>query len=79
MTATTTTLRVVEAHARYYKRTWRGSVISTFASPLFTLLAMGMGLGGLVDEQGGPCGVPYLTWLAPGLLARCSTIGCSSE
>lgn len=69
MTATTSTLRVVESHARYYKRTWRGSVISTFASPLFTLLAMGMGLGSLVDRQGGPGGVPYLTWLAPGLLA----------
>lgn len=65
----TTTLRVVEAHARYYRRTWRGSVISTFASPLFVLVAMGVGLGSLVDNQGGPGGVPYLVWLAPGLLA----------
>ncbi len=67
--AATTTLRVVEAHARYYRRTWRGSVISTFASPLFTLMAMGMGLGSLVDQAGGPGGIPYLSWLAPGLLA----------
>ncbi len=63
------TLRVVEAQARYYRRTWRGSVISTFASPLFVLVAMGIGLGSLVDNQGGPGGVPYLQWLAPGLLA----------
>ncbi|HUO45207.1 MAG TPA: ABC transporter permease [Acidimicrobiia bacterium] len=61
--------RVIEAHARYYRRTWRGSAISTFASPLFVLVAMGIGLGSLVDSQGGPGGVPYLVWLAPGLLA----------
>ena len=48
-----TALRVVEAHARYYRRTWRGSVISSFAVPLFTLVAMGTGLGRLVNDSGG--------------------------
>lgn len=67
----TAALRVVEAHARVYRRTWRGSVISTFLSPVFYLLAMGVGLGSLVDKGPGAAslGVPYLTWLAPGLLA----------
>jgi lipooligosaccharide transport system permease protein len=60
-------LRVVEANARVYRRTFRGSVISTFLTPMLTLLAMGVGLGSLIDE--GPCGVPYLDWLGPGLLA----------
>jgi lipooligosaccharide transport system permease protein len=64
-----TTFRVIEAHARYYRRTWRGSVISTFAAPLFVLVALGIGLGSLVDDRGGPGGVPYLAWVAPGLLA----------
>lgn len=64
---TTSALRVVEGHARTYRHTWRGSVISTFASPLFVLVAMGIGLGNLVTD--GPGGVPYLVWLAPGLLA----------
>ncbi|HKX74750.1 MAG TPA: ABC transporter permease [Acidimicrobiia bacterium] len=63
----TSALRVVEGHVRTYRHTWRGSVISTFASPLFVLVAMGIGLGRLVDD--GPGGVPYLVWLAPGLLA----------
>jgi lipooligosaccharide transport system permease protein len=64
-------LRVVEAGARVYRRTWRGSVISTFLNPVLFLLAMGVGLGTLVDEGSGGAdlGIPYLTFLAPGLLA----------
>jgi lipooligosaccharide transport system permease protein len=66
---TTPSLRVVEVNARYYFRTWRGSVFSTFVSPLFTLLALGVGLGTLVDRQGAPGGVSYLAFLAPALMA----------
>ncbi len=64
-------LRVVEAGARVYRRTWRGSVISTFLNPILYLLAMGIGLGELVDEGSGGASLdlPYLTFLAPGLLA----------
>lgn len=63
--------RVVEASARVYRRTWRGSVISTFFNPILYLLAMGVGLGRLVDEGTGSAslGIDYLTFLAPGLLA----------
>jgi lipooligosaccharide transport system permease protein len=66
----TPALRVVEAHARVYRRTWRGSVISTFLSPVMYLLAMGIGLGALVDRGAGTTelGIPYLAFLAPGLL-----------
>jgi lipooligosaccharide transport system permease protein len=68
----TAALRVVEAHARVYRRTWRGSVISTFLVPVFYLLAMGVGLGELVDRGTGTAalnGITYLAFLAPGLLA----------
>ena len=63
--------RIVEASARVYRRTWRGSVISTFFNPILYLLAMGVGLGQLVDEGTGTSALdmPYLTFLAPGLLA----------
>ena len=63
--------RVVEANARVYRRTWRGSVISTFLNPVLFLLAMGVGLGKLVDAGAGTprLALPYLTFLAPGLLA----------
>lgn len=64
-------LRVVEYGARVYRRTWRGSVISTFLNPVLYLLAMGVGLGKLVDQGSGSSdlAIPYLTFLAPGLLA----------
>jgi lipooligosaccharide transport system permease protein len=69
----TAALRVVEAHARVYRRTWRGSVISTFLSPVFFLLAMGVVFGSQVDQGGGTASLPenvkYLTFLGPGLLA----------
>lgn len=63
--------RVLEASARVYRRTWRGSVISTFFNPILYLLAMGVGLGQLVDDGTGTASleIAYLTFLAPGLLA----------
>ncbi|WP_198663536.1 ABC transporter permease [Jiangella endophytica] len=51
-----------------YRRVWRGSIISGFLGPLFFLLAMGFGLGTLVD--GGGLGAPgYVEFIAPGILA----------
>ncbi len=61
---------VVEHHLVVYRRTWRGSVISRFLMPLFFLLAMGLGLGTLVDDRaGGVDGLPYLRFVVPGILA----------
>jgi lipooligosaccharide transport system permease protein len=63
-------LRVAEAEARIYRRTWRGSVVSSFITPILYLLAMGVGLGSIVDANlpEGLESVSYLTFLAPGLL-----------
>lgn len=68
--ATPLSLRVFEAEARVYRRTWRGSAISSFLNPILYLTAMGVGLGSLVDENlpAGLEGISYLTFLAPGLL-----------
>jgi len=54
-----------------YRRTWRGSIVSTVLNPLLYLGAMGLGLGTLVDKHGTASlgGVSYLVFLAPGLLA----------
>ncbi|WP_068251882.1 ABC transporter permease [Janibacter corallicola] len=53
-----------------YRRTWQGSLFSRFASPLLFLLAMGLGLGSLVNaSSGGVDGVPYLEFVAPGMVA----------
>ncbi len=69
--ATPLFLRVFEGEARVYRRVWRGSVVTSFLNPVLYLLAMGLGLGTLVDRNlpGGLEGASYLTFLAPGLLA----------
>ncbi|GGL26639.1 ABC transporter permease [Phycicoccus endophyticus] len=57
-------------HLRVYRRTWRGSVISRFLSPLFFLAAMGLGLGALVDAGSGGVGQQsYLQFVVPGIVA----------
>ncbi|MDP2775367.1 MAG: ABC transporter permease [Nocardioides sp.] len=54
-----------------YKRTWRGSIISSFVSPLFYVLAMGVLLGGFIE--GDPAtlegATSYLAFIVPGLVA----------
>jgi lipooligosaccharide transport system permease protein len=55
-----------------YRRTWRGSVVSSFVMPVLYLVAMGVGLGSFVDGPGAQQqlgGVSYLQYVAPGLLA----------
>jgi len=53
-----------------YRRTWLGSAISSFLAPLLYLGALGFGLGTLVNRSGGGIGgVPYVEFVAPGLLA----------
>ena len=64
-------LRSFEYWMFQYKRTWRGSAISTILFPVLVLASMGVGLGTLVDSStsGGVEGHSYLVFLAPGLLA----------
>ena len=54
-----------------YKRTWKGSLVTSFLLPLLYLAAMGIGLGSFVDDNGSGAlgGVSYLQFIAPGLLA----------
>jgi lipooligosaccharide transport system permease protein len=64
-------LRIVQRNALVYRRTWRGSLCTSFLQPTLFLLALGVGLGSLVDRGGTPLpgGVAFLAFLAPGLLA----------
>lgn len=63
--------RVLEHNAIVFRRTWRGSIFSTFLAPVLFLTSMGIGLGGYVNRGGSGAlsGVTYLAFLAPGLLA----------
>ena len=57
--------------ARYwmyqYKRTWRGSITTSFLFPVLYLTAIGLGVGSLIHHP--VDGVRFLDFLAPGLLA----------
>jgi lipooligosaccharide transport system permease protein len=57
-------------HARAYRHMWL-VFASGVAEPLFYLLSVGIGIGGLVGTVAGPGGhpVPYREFVAPGLLA----------
>lgn len=64
--------RAFECYVYGYRRTWRGSIFSTFLVPLVYLGAMGFGVGALVDKPASTAalgGLSYLEFLAPGLLA----------
>jgi lipooligosaccharide transport system permease protein len=54
-----------------YRRTWRGSVISSFVSPLFYVVAMGVLLGGFVRSDPATLegATSYLAFVVPGLVA----------
>ena len=64
-------LRIAQRNLLVYRRAWRGSLFMGFLQPTLFLLAMGVGLGSLVDAgtQPLPGGVSFLQFLAPGLLA----------
>jgi lipooligosaccharide transport system permease protein len=63
--------RLLDYWAILYRRTWKGSAISSFVNPLFYVLAMGVLLGDYIaDDPGRLDGAPsYLAFVAPGLLA----------
>jgi lipooligosaccharide transport system permease protein len=58
---------VFEFYLIGYKRTWRGSVFSSFFLPLLTVLGFGVGVGAYVSGDVG--GVSYLDYVVPGLIA----------
>jgi lipooligosaccharide transport system permease protein len=54
----------------WYRRTWRGTAITSVLAPVLYLSALGFGLGSLVDaSSGGVEGRSYFQFVAPGLLA----------
>lgn len=63
--------RMADYWAVAYRRTWKGSVISSFVVPLLFVLAMGVLLGGFIE--GDPAelegATSYLAFVAPGMLA----------
>jgi lipooligosaccharide transport system permease protein len=72
-------LRLMERHARFYKRMWL-VIASGAVEPLFYLLSVGVGIGGLIGTvtfDGHQ--VPYKVFVAPGLLAVSALNGALND
>jgi lipooligosaccharide transport system permease protein len=67
----TAAAKVWQRNLLVYRRTFRGSIFSSFVTPLLYLTAMGVGLGSLISAQGRDVigGYPFTHFLGPGLLA----------
>lgn len=76
------TWRAFEHHLVGYRRTWRGTIVSSFLNPILYLVAMGVGLGAFVDAGAGARslgGQTYLQFIAPGLLAAIAMMTAAFE
>lgn len=65
--AASPTLRSTEREWRFFMLTWRGVVFTNFIAPILLLVALGVGLGGLVSNDAS-VGDDYLAFITPGLL-----------
>lgn len=75
-------LRAVEYFALAYRRTWRGSIMTTFVTPVLYLAAMGVGLGSFVNKGGNAAALghqSYLHFVAPALAAATAAQTATSE
>lgn len=73
-------VRILERNFAVYRRVWRSNLLTSFLQPVLYLLAMGLGVGALVTRNTGSGhilgGVPYIAFVAPGLLATTAmTVG----
>jgi lipooligosaccharide transport system permease protein len=69
-------LRVFQRHLTVFSRTWKTSVALNFFEPLLYLTALGIGLGVYVRPMEG---LPYLNYLAPGLVAASAMFATTYE
>ena len=66
-------VRVWESHLVLMRRIWKTDILLNLLQPILFILGMGLGVGSLVDRRAGSVAalgdVPYLAFLAPGLMA----------
>jgi lipooligosaccharide transport system permease protein len=65
----TTIWQIVEHELLDARRYWQGVVVASLFTPLMYVLALGIGLGAVVNNHRNSLGVPYLQFVAPAFLA----------
>jgi len=68
--------RVWQRHLTVYTKLYKSSFALNFAEPILYLTAMGLGLGAFVKEING---VPYINFIAPGIIASSSMFAAIYE
>lgn len=73
-------LLLIERNVYVYRTGWM-VILSGFFEPLFYLLSIGLGIGGMIGAIPGPDGtpIPYPLFVAPALLASASMNGAIAE
>lgn len=69
-------LSVWRRNASMYRRTWMWNILPNFFEPVLYLASIGIGVGAYVSQMGG---MPYVNFLAPGLLCVAAMNGASFE
>ncbi len=69
-------IRVWQRNLAVYRKTWTMNILPNFFEPVFYLLGMGLGLGAYVVRIQD---LPYLAYIAPGLVAAAAMNGASFE
>jgi lipooligosaccharide transport system permease protein len=69
-------LAVWRRNAAMYRRTWWLNILPNFFEPVFYLVSIGIGVGSYVTRMGG---MPYVAFLAPGLVCVAAMNGASFE
>jgi lipooligosaccharide transport system permease protein len=68
--------RVWQRHATVYTKLYKSSIALNFVEPVLYLAALGLGLGAFVKEING---VPYIKFIAPGIIASSSMFAAIYE
>jgi lipooligosaccharide transport system permease protein len=68
--------RVWQRHLTVYTKLYKSSIALNFVEPILYLAALGLGLGAFVKEING---VPYIKFIAPGIIASSSMFAAIYE
>ncbi len=68
--------RVWQRNFSVYTKLYKSSIVFNFIEPILYLVALGFGLGAFVKEING---VPYINFIAPGIIASSSMFATTSE
>ncbi len=68
--------RVWQRNVTVYTKLYRSSIVFNFVEPMLYLVALGLGLGGFVRDING---MPYINFIAPGIIASSSMFATVSE